>query len=92
LDVDLEASAMTNTFPVHRLELPVGERAGVPAAYVRAPSLAVERLEQTYTRVDDEDGVEQYDYEAPAFDFGCRLAYDHSGLVLQYPGIARRSG
>jgi hypothetical protein len=54
--------------------------------------LAVERLEQTYTRVDDEDGVEQYDYEAPAFDFGCRLAYDHSGLVLQYPGIARRSG
>jgi uncharacterized protein len=91
LDVDIEASAMTNALPVHRLALAVGQRAGVAAAYVRAPSLAVERLEQAYTRVDDGDGVEQYDYEAPAFAFGCRLAYDHSGLVLQYPGIAKRS-
>jgi uncharacterized protein len=90
-DVDLEASAMTNTLPVHRLALAVGQRADATAAYVRAPSLAVERLEQTYSRVDDQNGVEQYDYEAPAFAFACRLTYDESGLVLHYPGIARRS-
>src|SRR5690349_14679780 len=35
-DVDLESSAMTNSFPVHRLALGTGEVAQAPAAYVRA--------------------------------------------------------
>ncbi len=38
LDVDLEASAMTNTLPVHRLGLRTGQHAAVPAAYVRLPA------------------------------------------------------
>ncbi|MBO0901773.1 putative glycolipid-binding domain-containing protein [Cellulomonas sp. zg-ZUI22] len=33
LDVDLEASACTNTFPVHRLTLPVGEEVAATAVY-----------------------------------------------------------
>lgn len=90
LDVDLEASACTNTIPVRRMGLGVGERADAPAVYVRAADLAVEQLEQTYERVPDEDGLECYDYRAPVFDFECRLAYDDSGLVLDYPGIAAR--
>jgi hypothetical protein len=91
LDVDLESSAMTNALPIHRLLLSVGGQAAAPAAYVRAVSLRVERLEQHYIRRDDRDGSQQFDYEAPAFDFECRLVYDHSGLVLQYPGIATRA-
>ena len=90
LDVDLESSAMTNALPVRRLLLSVGGQAAAPAAYVRAFALGVERLEQHYARRDDRDGSQQFDYDAPAFDFECRLAYDQSGLVLQYPGIARR--
>src|SRR5947199_489737 len=35
LDVDLEASCLTNAFPVHRLCLEVGQAADAPAAYVR---------------------------------------------------------
>jgi hypothetical protein len=54
LDVDLEASAVTNAFPVHRLALDVGEKADAPAAYVRALDLSVERLEQTYARMPDD--------------------------------------
>ncbi len=86
LDVDLEASAMTNAFPVRRLGLALGERASAPAVYVRAPDLRVMRLEQRYSRVDGR----RFDYSAPAFDFTGRLVYDESGLVLDYPGIARR--
>ncbi len=92
LDVDLESSAMTNALPVRRMSLPVAARAAAPAAYVRAAGLAVERLEQTYARNPDEAGRQCYDYTAPAFDFGCRLVYDESGLVLDYPGIAVRAG
>jgi hypothetical protein len=92
LDVDLESSAMTNTLPVHRLSLPEGELADAPAAYVRALDLGVDRLEQTYRRIADQAARQRYDYTAPAFGFTSRLVYDESGLVLDYPGIARRAG
>jgi uncharacterized protein len=92
LDVDLEASAMTNALPVRRMALPVAAAAAAPAAYVRAVGLAVERLEQTYVRASDQGTGQRYDYTAPAFDFRCRLVYGQSGLVLDYPGIAVRAG
>jgi uncharacterized protein len=90
LDVDLEASAFTNAFPVHRLGLDVGQRASAPAAWVRAPDLRVERLEQSYARLEDDAGRSSYDYAAPALDFTCVIVYDEFGLVLDYPGIAVR--
>ncbi|MEO3863793.1 putative glycolipid-binding domain-containing protein [Acrocarpospora sp. B8E8] len=91
LDVDLESSAMTNAFPVHRMALPVGARAEAPAAYVRAVGLGVERLEQSYERLTNKDTRQRYDYAAPIFNFACHLVYDESGLVLDYPGIATRA-
>ena len=86
IDLDLESSAMTNTFPIHRLHLLDGQEASAPAGYVRAVGPDVDRLEQTYTRISE--GT--YAYAAPAFDFDCRLVYDQHGLVLHYPGIAAR--
>ena len=91
LDVDLESSAMTNALPVHRMGLPAGARASAPAAYVRALDLSVGRLDQDYARTADEGRCQRYDYAAPAFGFACRLVYDESGLVLDYPGIAVRA-
>jgi hypothetical protein len=91
LDVDLESSACTNAFPVHRLGLQVGQEADAPAAYVRALDLSVERLEQRYLRMEHQGSGERYDYTSPAFDFRAQLVYDESGLVLDYPGIATRT-
>jgi len=91
LDVDLESSSFTNAFPVHRLALAVGESRDAPAAWVRFSTLAVERLEQRYTRLpDDEAGRARFDYWSP--DLQCELVYDEFGLVLDYPGIATRAG
>ena len=91
-DVDLESSAMTNALLVHRLGLAAGGQANAPAAYVRALDLSVDRLEQTYRRIADQAARQRYDYAAPAFGFTSRLVYDKSGLVVDYPGIARRAG
>jgi uncharacterized protein len=90
LDVDLEGSALTNALPVQRLGLEVGARAEAPAAYVRAAGLGVERLEQTYARLEDRDGHPRYDYASPRFEYEGVLTYDQHGLVLEYPGIAVR--
>jgi uncharacterized protein len=89
-DVDVEASGFTNLIPVRRLGLEVGERADAPAAYVRVPDLRVERLEQSYERLPDEDGRSRYDYRSPADDFAAVITYDADGVVRDYPGIAVR--
>ena len=86
LDVDLEASALTNAFPVARLRPAVGEDAQAPAAWVRVPDLRIERLEQRYARVAERE----YDYEAPDLQFACRLVYGDDGLIVDYPGLAAR--
>jgi uncharacterized protein len=92
LDVDLEASVVTNGLPVHRLGLQPGSVARTPAAYVRALDLAVERLEQEYERLADDSGAQRFTYRAPAFDFTAELTYDGSGLLVDYPGLAVRAG
>jgi uncharacterized protein len=86
IDVDLEASACTNTLPIHRLSLPPGEVTAAPAAYVRALDLSVTRLDQTYRRLDDR----RYDYTSEGGDFRAILKYDAAGLIVDYPGIAVR--
>jgi hypothetical protein len=89
-DLDLEASACTNTFPLHRLALAVGRRAEAPAVFVSAPDLRIGRLEQTYEHLDDRDGGSRYRYRAPQFSFETVIRFDAAGLVDDYPTIAER--
>ena len=84
-DVDLEASACTNTLPVHRMPFPLGEVVRAAAVYVRALDLSVTRLEQTYRRID----AHRFAYTSEA-DFRAVLEYDAAGLIVDYPGVARR--
>ncbi|WP_214107781.1 putative glycolipid-binding domain-containing protein [Acrocarpospora catenulata] len=90
-DVDLESSAMTNTFPIHRMDPPANTKTPAPAAYVRIGDRPVDRLDQTYLRLPDDGPHLRYDYASPAFDFTCVLIFDESGLVLDYPEIAIRT-
>lgn len=77
LDVDLEWSPSTST-PIRRLRLALGESRAVTAAWVRFPSLEVQRLEQSYERVDER----RYRYRSGRFS--ADLAVDDDGMVLQY--------
>ena len=85
-DIDLESSAVTNALPLARLRLAVGESGRALAAWVRA-DLTVERLEQTYTRLD----ARRYDYVSHYDGFRAVLECGDDGLVLEYPGIAARA-
>jgi uncharacterized protein len=78
LDVDLEWSPSTNTLPIRRLGLALGETKTVAAAWVRLPSLDVERLDQSYERLDER----RYRYRSGRFT--ADLAVDEDGMVLQY--------
>jgi uncharacterized protein len=78
LDVDLEWSPSTNTLPVRRLGLALGETKTVAAAWVRFPSLAVQRLDQSYERLEER----RYRYRSGRFT--ADLTVDEDGVVLQY--------
>jgi hypothetical protein len=90
LDLDLEASLVTNMAPVHRLSLRVGQRSVAPAVYVRTKNLKVERLEQTYARLPDVGGRAVFDYESPRFAYRADLEFARDGLVVVYPQIGAR--
>ena len=87
-DVDLEGSMVTNTLPLHRLPLPIGVTTRAPAAYVRAATLEVERLEQTYRRI-DAPGI-AVDYSSPRFGYREVLRFSADGLIDEYPRIGTR--
>jgi hypothetical protein len=79
-DIDLNFSPVTNTLPIRRLKLSVGETRSVKAAWLRFPSFQLEQLEQTYTRI-DETTVR---YETVS-GFAATLTVDQDGLVTNYP-------
>ena len=81
VDIDLNFSPITNLLPLRRLELKNGEPKSVSAAWLRFPSFNLERLDQTYTRL-DESTVK---YESRDGKFVRNLKVNTDGLVLDYP-------
>jgi hypothetical protein len=77
-DVDLRITPATNTLPIRRLALEVGERGRIACAWVGFPGLEVARSEQLYERLGDD----AYRYSSNGFAADLRVA--GSGVVLAY--------
>jgi hypothetical protein len=86
IDIDLNFSPVTNTLPIRRLDLKVGEAASVRAAWLRFPSFALEPLEQSYERLD----THTYRYTSAGGRFTARVGVDDHGLVMDYGDIWSR--
>lgn len=83
IDLDLNFSPSTNLLPIRRLALPVGQQAGVRAAWLRFPSFTLEPLEQTYRHTSERT----YRYESAGGEFVAGLDVDGRGFVTRYPGF-----
>ena len=84
-DIDLSFTPATNTLPVRRLRLSVGESCATSAAWLRFPSLTIGKLDQTYTY----RGRGTYSYSSFLGKFRRRLSFRPSGLVDSYPALWR---
>ena len=85
IDVDLNFSPSTNTLPIRRLNLDIGETAEVNAAWLRFPSFRLERLSQQYHRLSET----AYRYESGGGQFVAELKVNSSGFVVDYSGLWR---
>lgn len=84
-DIDLAFTPATNSIPIRRLALKVGDSADVSAAWLRFPTMAVERLEQRYTRLSES----KFRYESGDGTFVRELSVTPDGFVQDYPGLWR---
>lgn len=87
VDIDIWPTPLTNSFPIWRSSLSIGERREFRMAWVSAPSLALEAKPQAYTRLDDRlflfESLDQTGFQAS-------LRVDEDGFVVDYPGLFRR--
>lgn len=83
VDLDLNFSPVTNTLPIRRLNLAIGEHAEVKAAWLRFPSFELEPLVQVYTRLDEF----RYRYSSSGGEFVRELTVNEVGFVTDYPGF-----
>lgn len=83
VDVDLGFTPATNTLPIRRLGLGIGEEAEIHAAWLMWPELTIRPALQRYARL----AKDRYRYTQD--DFEAELVVDDEGLVKEYDGLWR---
>ena len=87
VDIDIWPTPFTNSFPIRRKPMAVGERQQFRMAWIFAPDLTVLPQLQAYTRLADQ----LYLFEnLDGSGFSAELAVDEEGIVLDYPDLFRR--
>jgi hypothetical protein len=87
VDVDIWPTPFTNSFPIRREPMAVGERRQFRMAWIFAPDLTVRPQPQAYTRLAER----LYLFEnLDGSGFTAQLPVDEDGIVLDYPDLFRR--
>jgi uncharacterized protein len=83
VDVDLSFTPATNTLPIRRLGLGIGDEAQIDVAWLVWPELDVRPVRQVYAR------LAEHRYRYTQDDFTAEIVVDDQGLVLEYEGLWR---
>lgn len=87
LDIDIWPTPFTNTFPIRREPMVVGERRLFRVAWIFGPDLTFRPQPQAYTRLADR----LYLFEnLDGTGFKAVLPVDEEGIVLDYPNLFLR--
>ncbi len=90
IDVDISATPFTNTVAIQRLNLAIGEVAEITVAYINVPTMQVTAVKQHYTRLEDNDDGEHYQYAGYPSGYQAELVVDRDKLVIAYPELFMR--
>ncbi len=90
IDVDVSATPFTNTIAIERLGLAIGEIAELDVAYINVPTMQTTPVKQRYTRLEDGDDGQHYQYIGLSTGFQAELVVDRDKLVVAYPKLFMR--
>ncbi len=86
-EIDLMITPFTNTLPIRRLNLKLGESREILVAYIGLPGLQLSRMQQRYTCLSHDENGGTYRYESLKSGFTAELRVDTDGLVVDSPNI-----
>jgi uncharacterized protein len=87
IDIDIWPTPFTNSFPLWRVPLAIGERREFLMAWISAPDMTLTAQPQAYTRLAER----LYRFEnLDGSGFRADLPVDEHGLVVDYPGLFKR--
>lgn len=87
MDIDIWPTPFTNSFPIRRERMAVGERRQFRMAWIFGPDLSVRPQPQAYTRIAEN----LYCFEnLDGSGFNVELPVDDEGIVVDYPRLFRR--
>ena len=89
VDVDVAATPVTNTLPIRRVSIEIGQVVDLRMAWVDVPSLEVRLSRQRYERLEPQNGLGRYIYSDDVYG-PYLLTVDTDGVVVDYEGLARR--
>ena len=81
IDVDLSWTPATNTLPIRRLDLEIGDQAETTVAWITFPGRDIRRVTQRYERTGSTT------YRFTSGDFSTAIEVAASGLIVDYPGF-----
>lgn len=81
LDVDIAITPYTNSLPINRLKMEVGESKDIKVLYINPIEERVALVMQRYTRLTENT----YHYENLWNDFKATIIVEENGLVTDYP-------
>jgi hypothetical protein len=85
-DIDLSITPFTNTLPIRRLQLDVGDAADITTAMVDVDTLGIVPVHQRYHRL----ATNRFAYSNLDSGFETEFEIDPYGLVNDYPDLFRR--
>ena len=87
IDIDISLTPFTNTLPINRLRLSEKEDEQIKVLYVDVLGRKMMPVLQKYTRLSSTD----YKFENVPNDFESVISVDDLGLVVDYPGLFKRT-
>jgi hypothetical protein len=87
-EIDISATPLTNTLPIKRTDLKIGESVNISVVYFLIPEMQVERSEQRYTRL--ETDVYKFEENGLFAGFTADLRFDSNGFLVDYPDLFGR--
>lgn len=90
IDIDISATPFTNTIPINRLSLKLGECKEIKVVYVDIRSFSLTPANQRYTCLEANTNTCKYKYENLDSGFEAEFFVDKNGLVIDYPDLCER--
>jgi hypothetical protein len=88
IDIDIPLTPFTNTLPINRLKLAIGESRLIKVIYLDLLSDEFKPVQQKYTRLKED----VYHYENVPNDFEADIIVDKQGFLVDYPRLFLKIG